>query len=540
MGYAHDYATAILRRGRDPMPPVDFTPDWSDAPRRTKVYPDTLAVPLPGGSGSGPGQPQQATVDLSLSGRPDIGGVPAPFTLDRLGGMLQHSYGLLGRRLGVQANSDLASLPVYSHANWHRGTASGGGLYPCSVYWVAGPGTGVTPGVYHYGCTDHAAHRLLAGPVSGLVREALGLPTSADNFLIVGVKYWQNAFKYNNFSYHAVSMDVGALLQTWRLWAAATGTGPLDPVLWFDQAALGDLLGLPAGAEGLFAVVPLDWQVGGEPGSGPAGAARPAGARPRVRRADQERSRRVLSFDALARIHRTTAGVADERPPAGALAAAGALPPAPDGTRITLPAPATMDTRLDRALRSRRSSFGRFEAARPITDAQLAASLAAAAAGTLPCEITTAGDPPLAKLYVFVNHVDGIPAGSYEYLPASGELRLVDARPPGDFLQRNYFLANYNLEQAAAVVVPAVRVHAALDAAGDRAYNVVNATVGAVAQNFYTAAAALGLGAGVALGFDNISYVEHLGLAGTGEAPLLIMLIGHERRHAGDFRYELG
>lgn len=537
MGYAHDYATAILRRGRDPMPPADFTPDWSDAPRRTKVYPDTLAVPLPGGSGSG--WPSEATVDSGLFGRPDGGRTWAPFTLDRLGGMLRHSYGLLGRRLGVQANSDLASLPVYSHANWHRGTASGGGLYPCSVYWVAGPGTGVTPGVYHYRCTDHAAHRLLAGPVSALVREALGTPTTADNFLIVGVKFWQNAFKYNNFSYHAVSMDVGTLLQTWRMWAAATGTGPLDPVLWFDQAALGDLLGLPAGDEGLFAVVPLDWQRDGEPRSGGPGGTRRDGARPRVRRADQERSRRVLTFDALRRIHASTAGAASHRPPAGALAAAGALPPPAEGDRISLPAPAAMDTRLDRALRQRRSSFGRFEAARPISGAQLAASLAASAAGSLPCEITTGGDPPLAKLYAFVNHVEGIPAGSYEYLPGSGQLRLIDSRPPGEFLQRNYFLANYNLEQAAAVLVPTIRVHAALDAAGDRAYNVVNATVGAVAQNFYTAAAALGLGAGVALGFDNISYVEHLGLAGTGEAPLLIMLIGHERRHGGDFRYEL-
>lgn len=110
--------------------------------------------------------------------------------------------------------------------------------------------------------------------------------------------------------------------------------------------------------------------------------------------------------------------------------------------------------------------------------------------------------------------------------------------PPGPFLQRNYFLSNYNLEQAAAVLVPTVRTTAVLDAVGDRGYRLVGGTVGAVAQTFYTTAAAFGLGAGVALGFDNIAYIEELGLTGTDEAPLLIMLLGHERPRPADFRHE--
>jgi hypothetical protein len=97
------------------------------------------------------------------------------------------------------------------------------------------------------------------------------------------------------------------------------------------------------------------------------------------------------------------------------------------------------------------------------------------------------------------------------------------------FLQRNYFLPNYNLEQAAVVIVPTIRVSAVLDAVGPRGYNVVNATIGAVAQNVYTAAAALDIGGGVALGFDGVSYVEELGLDATGETPLLIMLVPHSR-----------
>ncbi|MEK8169116.1 nitroreductase family protein [Streptomyces sp. M19] len=63
--------------------------------------------------------------------------------------------------------------------------------------------------------------------------------------------------------------------------------------------------------------------------------------------------------------------------------------------------------------------------------------------------------------------------------------------------------------------------------------------VGAVSQAFYTAASALGLGAGVALGFDTVSFAEELGLTASGEAALLIMLIGHERPGAADFRHEI-
>ena len=128
--------------------------------------------------------------------------------------------------------------------------------------------------------------------------------------------------------------------------------------------------------------------------------------------------------------------------------------------------------------------------------------------------------------YVYANHVDGIPAGTYTF--DDGLLRRVDGQPPGRFLQDNYFLANYNLERAGAVVVPTMRTHAVLDAVGDRGYRLVNAAIGAVAQNVYVASAALGVGSGVALGFDNVSYVEQLGLT-DDEAPLLIMMLGAER-----------
>ncbi|MFD4135933.1 SagB family peptide dehydrogenase [Streptomyces goshikiensis] len=550
MGYAHVYAHEIMHRGRVPMEPADFVPDWADRPRKAKFHPDAETLPLPESLPESPETPEQAA------------GAVRGFTLPLLSGMLRDSYGLTGRRLAVQANTDLAALPHYTHANWSRGTASGGGLYPVSVHWAAGPGGPLAPGLYHYAPHQHGLRRLLAGDVTGEVRSALGpgagTAAAATQYLVLGVKYWQNAFKYNSFSFHAVSMDVGALVQTWRLWAAQYGLR-IDPVLWFDEERLARLLGVAPEEEGIFAVVPLTWAGASEPGgpttptaAAPADtaptaaaptvaaptAATPADAAPAVRHRDVERSRRVLVFETLLRIHEATAGRAADRPAPGALDAAAAFPPR-GGDPLPLPAPPAPPATTGRALRERRSSFGRFDASRPLAAGPFAAALADCAATAYGTEAERPGGPPLTSLYAFVNHVEGIEPGAYAYDPAAHTLRLRVPGPPGPFLQRNYFLSNYNLEQAGAVIVPTVRTTAVLDAVGDRGYRLVNGTIGAVAQTFYTTAAAFGLGAGVALGFDNISYREELGLTGTDEAPLLIMLLGHDRPRPADFRHEI-
>ncbi|WP_329111331.1 SagB family peptide dehydrogenase [Micromonospora sp. NBC_01699] len=521
-------------RGRVPMEPVDFTPDWGDAPRKGRFFPGVDLLPLPTGD-----VPATASVQNGLhppTDRPGRG-----FTLPTLGGMLLDSCATIGRRLGVQANTDLAALPSYPHANWFRGTASGGGLYPCAVYWVCGPSGPLTPGVYHYSTPRHALAPLLTGDVTGVVRAALGdLPaaTGTDQFLLLGVKMWQNAFKYNSFSYHAVTMDVGTVVQTWRIWAQAQGLR-VDPVLWFDEEPLNRLLGVSAEDEGIFAVVPLPWSTTAAPPTGDdTRASAPDRPAPAVRHRDRERSRRVLTFDAPRRMRRATIGYAARRPAPDALRTAAAVAAVP-GPRLALPEPRPLTVDVRTALRRRRSSFGRFEARTPIEAEQLAALLAASAGARFDTDAAGPHLPPLTKVYAFVNHVRNVPPGAYEYEPVSNALRLVRPGPPGGFLQRNYFLANYNLEQAAAVLVPTVRTAAVLGAVGDRGYHLVNATIGAVAQNCYTAASAAGLGCGVALGFDNISYVEELELADSGEYPLLIMLVGHERPDPADFRYEL-
>lgn len=536
VGYAHQYAREILHRGRVFMEPVDFVPDWADKPRDQKFYPGAERIAMPSGR-----YPETVTLQDAVAAAADPDGSPAggAFDLNVLGAMLLDSYGLTGRRLGVQANTDMAALPLYAGARWSRGTASGGGLYPVSVYWVAGPSGPFVPGVYHYSPGHHAVQQLVTGDITPAARESLGdVPgRSHDQFLVLGVKYWQNAFKYNSFAFHAVAMDVGTILATWQLWARPRGLR-LDPVLWFDEERLGDIVGVDTDKEGIFAVVPLAWRGRGaqcpEPAEAPRGST--------VRHVDAEKSRTVRGFEAVEKMHAATLSRSPRRPEPTALGAVSAETGRLQrhGLRSTsLPPPRPLDVDVRTSLRKRRSSFGRFESARHPTEPDaLAAVLAAGAATRVDGEFAP-DRPTLATLYVLVNHVEGIEPGAYRYDRAAHTLELVSAGPQGAFLQRNYFLSNYNLEQAAAVVVPAIRTDAVLDAVGDRGHRLVNATIGAVSQTTYTACAALGLGCGVALGFDNISYIERLGLEETGEAPLLIMMIGHERAHAGDYQYRL-
>ena len=75
------------------------------------------------------------------------------------------------------------------------------------------------------------------------------------------------------------------------------------------------------------------------------------------------------------------------------------------------------------------------------------------------------------------------------------------------------------------------------DLVGPRGYRRVNAEVGAVTQSVYLACAALDVGCGAALGFDNVSYQEELQITDETEWPLLILMIGHEREGQPEFVY---
>ncbi|MGD0244346.1 MAG: SagB family peptide dehydrogenase [Streptosporangiaceae bacterium] len=535
---ASQYVEAVVRRAREPMEPAHFEPDWADQPRRYKVYPGAPEWPLPPGTDIEAG-PLAAGLFPGVPGSPD-GALPGqatagPLALESLSALLRQTFGLLTRRLRITGNTRIGDPTWYQDAAWSRGTASGGGLYPLEIYWVSGPSGPLLPGIYYYASARHALRRLLAGDVTGQVHAALpGHPEvlATDQFLLVTVKFWKNSFKYNSFCYHVVTMDLGALLASWQLWNAAAGL-PGQPALWFDEEALNRLLNLDTTAESTMAVVPLP------PGTKPPAAGPPHPAAVAVRHTERERSRVVLRFPQVEAVHAAAVAASPLPPPAGTIDDARAVPRPPGeapGISLPAPRPAALTAGLSQALRQRRSSFGAFSGHPALGPADASTLLAAAAACGLRCD---AGGAAVTRLAVFVNHVEGIAAGAYDYRPEQNQLTAIPGPPTGMFLQRHYFLDNYNLEQAAMVVAVIARPAAVISAVGDRGYRLVNAATGAIAQALYLAAAACGVGCGAVLGFDNVAIAERLGFAATDERALLLIMVGPERQGAADFDFRL-
>lgn len=517
---AHAYLDAVVHRTTSRMEPDGFRINWLDAPRKGKFLPGVESISL----------------DRVL---PSLDGDAAPtFSATLLGELLKATYAEGNRRLAIHCNDDVDELPHYGRGSLARGTASGGARYPVSIYWVAGPSSGVTPGVYYYNVYHHSMERLLVGDHTPRVATALGADQVASQYLVLGLKYWQNAFKYHNFAFHAVSMDIGTITHSWSSWLADEGLA-LTPHFWFDEPDLAGLLSLDLDAEGVFAVLPVGptdrdaAQVGVQ-----VDARDRAEGRVNAFGTDEERSRTVLSFPMTVDMQRATAAGCTARPTPTALSAASAAP-VEGGNLVPLPAPEPTGCTVAQTLLRRRSSFGRFIGV-PMRAAALSALLAEGAqAGSFPSDASGGLPTDLLSLYVFVNRVEGLAPGAYRYDAARGGLVLVDAETPGVFLQRNYALDNYNVEQAGAVIVPAVRAGALMDAVGDRGYRLASAVVGATTQAVYQAAAARdGVGCGAALGFDNAGFMQRLHLDTTDTIPLIMIMVGSERAGYANYRSE--
>lgn len=527
----NDYVEAVFRRGREPMEPVGFTPDWADQPSRHKTYLGVRRFPLPAGTDL----PLAASAQVLLGEPADADG--PLWTLDALAALLRLSYGMLDRRLRVSWNQDSHVRVLYPESLWGRGTASGGGMYPLEVYWVAGPGGPLTPGVYHYSTAHHCFERLLAGDLTEDVRAACeGGVGTADSFLVVTVRFWKNSFKYNSFCYHVVTQDAGALLGCWELIARGSDRR-LTRVLWFDDERLDRLLGLDTEQESALAVVPLSFG----PAAGPAatGATDAVDRGGLIDRPSFERSARTRSFEQVEEVHHAV--LADRRARPEQAVARGLVPLPRAGEEVALPEPLSdrLGGDIGQTLRARRTSFGSFTRSRPLHLDELATVLAGTVSGRRYRSDVVPDDVGLTGLYVLANRVAGLPSGTYGYDADGHRLRVVREMPLAEKLQRSYYLSNYNLEQVGAVLAISGRWRSMLDAYGSRGYRVINSEVGALAQTAYTAAAALGVGCGVVLGFDNIAIDEAVGLDDGDERTFLFVLLGHERADRADFDYRL-
>ena len=237
----------------------------------------------------------------------------------------------------------------------------------------------------------------------------------------------------------------------------------------------------------------------------------------------------MIQFAWTQRVHRATMLAGQPRPGGQAISRVAVAPvPSRMGRHapVVLPEPTAerLTTPVGELLRRRRSSFGGLIAAPPLTPARLGTVLwlTARTCGFRDDALPDGDPPPWTRLSVLVNHVTGIAPGGFHYDPAR---HVLDPAGPGapdadwsELLARvGVRLANYNLDQAAAIIVISGRPDAAIAHCGPRGYRLLNARVGAVLQAGYLAATEANLGCGAVLNLDYPAIDEVLGFARTDE-----------------------
>lgn len=491
------FATTIFRRadGIEDVVPRDFTPDWADRPATFRCYEHRRQVLLP----------SQARLferydKLRSKGSSQI-------STNLLSTIMYLMIAPLRRKLSLSWNAQNPPSG-FNQQECHRGSASGGGLYPTQIYLIGGTGVGgIARGVYHYSPGHHALTPLRRGDHRGLVAKALSSTSASEAYLVLTSDFWQNCFKYHNFGYHVCSQDVGAVIATAHL--AATALKISHKVhLIFNDATLESLIGIRPDSEGVFAVIAI-----GDAANTASDKTTLALSVP----APRQRSRVVRIPHALQTIHATTRL---QQLPSSLSAVPALAKRFNDQFDISL-----LDT-LPHVLMRRRSAWGSMRGA-PFLAAQLKTLLGFMArhveAGSMFCDfLLEAGG---IDLLFQVNSVAGLERGAYRWNVLTGGYDSVPSTPPPHW-QSTYSMLNYNIDTTDCILFITGNLPMMIAQYGPAGYRVLNAHIGALAQLAYTGAAALDLDCGVVLGVCAQKVKECIALRPDHEVMLAVYLGG--------------
>lgn len=481
--------------------------DWENKPFPYKVYPELPAIRLPRELPV-PEAPGLRAIAEAASGE----GEPA-LDLPRLASLLFFSAGLTKKKTYPGGET------VY-----FRAAASTGALYEVEVYVVAGELPGLPAGVYHFCPGDFTLRRLREGDH----REALGGATAegdavrrAPATLVLSAIFWRNTWKYQARAYRHCFWDSGTLLAN-LLAAAAAARLPARVLAGFLDDRVDHLLGLDGEREASLLLVPL-----GRSGAAPS----PFGDLPPIAPATVPLSREEVDYPSLREMHvASTLKTPDE------LAAWPGPPPwspgpGPHGEPVALrPIPeAELPTRSLAEVILRRGSTRQF-AREAITFAQLSTILDRSTRG-IPADFLGEASPGLVEIYLIAHAVEGLPAGSYTYVPAGRglePLRLGEFRETAGYLCLEQSLA----ADGSAAVFFLADLKRVLERYGNRGYRTAQLEAGTLGGKMYLAAYALGLGAsGITFYDDDVAtfFAPHA----AGKETLFATILGRAARARG-------
>jgi SagB-type dehydrogenase family enzyme len=453
--------------------------DWENQPLPFKIYSSLEPTSLPRNFLS-----SEMTALSAISAVGSYAGGKCIPDLEDLARILHFSAGVTKRRTSPGGEI------------FFRAAACTGALYHIDLYLVCSDLPGLEAGVYHFGPHDFALRRLRVGDYrEALIHASAGEPAvaSAPAILICTGTYWRNAWKYQARTYRHCYWDTGTILAN-LLAVAAAREMPAQVVNGFVDAEVNRLLDLDTEREVALTLVAL--------GHAPDMPPRPSPEVGTLALPTVPLSKTEVEYPAIQAIH-AASSLADENevrtwrgPPPQV------VPPQPSGRLFPLQpqddSELPKDT-VEGVILGRGSA--RCFARKPISFARLS-TLLHRATRSIPADFLAPEGPQLNDLYLIVQAVDGMPAGTYVWRKDQEALELLEE---GSFRQEAGYLGlGQELSADASVnVFFLADLDRVLQRFGNRGYRAAQLEASIIGGKLYLAAYAQGLGATGMTFFDD-------------------------------------
>ncbi len=484
--------------------------DWDNKPLLFKIYPTLEVLRLPKDFH----ETGQAALSAIAATNPAAEADAVP-DLDSLAQLLFFSAGVTRSKKHPQGET------------FFRAAACTGALYEIELYVVCaglpsrdqrpGDPPALPAGVYHFGAAEFGLRQLRSGDFRQAVVVATGSEPSLANAPVIIIctgTYWRNAWKYRSRTYRHFGWDNGTILANLLAISAASKL-PAKIVTAFVDSQVNALLGLDAKREVAFSIVSV-----GHLGSLPP-------ASPSIERIELPvvaYSEKEVDYPAMHKMHEASSLDFVEE----AAAWRGKIPIASTatakGNTIALRAlddSAIPPDTIEKVI-SRRGSTRQFSRD-PLTFPQLSTILDRATRG-IPADFLDLAGTHLNDLYLIVNNVVGLAAGSYVYNWGQKVLELLKT---GDFRDKAGYLG---LEQqipadAAVDVFFLANLKTILEHYGNRGYRAAQLEAGVLGGKLYLAAYAQRLGAS-GLTFYDDDVVNFFSPHARGKSAIFLVALG--------------
>ena len=374
--------------------------DFANMPLPFKIYSDVARQPLP------TGLPDSAVPTLAALAEPG-----ARADGDRTPG--RNELARLLSAVGITKRRRYPGGEIL-----FRGASCTGALYHIEVYVVCADLQELPAGVYQFQPKDFSVCLLRAGDYRQALVDASGAHTAvakASVVLVLTSTWWRNAWKYQARAYRHAWWDSGCMAANLLAQAAALEL-PAALVVGYADEPINRLLDVDPEKEASLMLAPI-------------GRGGPAHAAPRPRFAPlglstEPLSRHEVAYPEIPAVHAATYLNTEAEAAAWRAAMDPNADAAPERLVPLQPAPddALPAEPLEAVIR-RRGSTRRFTD-KSISFTELSTILDRTSRA-ITADFLTPSGAFLCDLYLIVNAVDGLPAGTYAYRPTHGGLELL-------------------------------------------------------------------------------------------------------------------